>query len=66
LSKVVSGHRPVVFWPGYNDTPLGSRLRSITEREIAERTVVAPMPRTKSYSSCTHQSASRRASHGEW
>lgn len=50
LSKVVSGHRPVVFWPGYNDAPLGARLTSITERQIAVRTVVAPSDCAKSYS----------------
>jgi hypothetical protein len=66
LSNVVSGHKPVVFWPGYSEAPLGSRLTSITEREIEVRTVVAPSAvAAKSYKWCTHQSVSRCASHGE-
>ena len=47
-SKVVSGHKPVVACPGYSDAPDGSRFTSITVRDIAVRTVVAPMSCAKS------------------
>ena len=64
-SKVVVGHSSVVACPGYNDAPDGSRLQSITVREIAVRITVAPKAGAKSYRQLIHQSASLRASQGE-
>jgi len=64
-SKVVVGHSSVVACPGYNDAPDGSRLQSMTVREMAVRITVAPSADAKSYRQLTHQSASLRASQGE-